>query len=152
MTAPSGTDQQPIEEISILRQRIRELEQSEADLKRSVAEVRLLQNSAERLAEEMAAIGEIRRVISSTLDLKQVYERFDAEARKLIPYDRLLVNMRKTQEGHFTAVYISLLDNPGGELCLSEGTATGVVMETRSGILIQPEDAEEIRDLYPQSV
>jgi PAS domain S-box-containing protein len=36
-----------------------------------------------------------------------------------------------------------------GDLYPSKGSATGVVMNTRAGILIQPDDPEEIRDLYP---
>jgi PAS domain S-box-containing protein len=122
--------------------------------KRKWAEEAMRQSreSAERLAEEVAIIAEIGRVVGSTLDINQVYERVATEARKLIPYDRLLVNRKKTQEGEFIVVYITGVDSPGrriGSLYPSKGSATGVVMNTRTGILIQPTDAEEIKDLYP---
>ena len=38
--------------------------------------------AAERLAEEMAVIAEIGRLVGSTLDIDEVYERVAAEARK----------------------------------------------------------------------
>ena len=46
----------------------------------------------------MAVIAEIGRLISSTLDIDEVYERFAAEAKKLIPFDRLAVNLHSPHE------------------------------------------------------
>ncbi|TSA46724.1 MAG: PAS domain S-box protein [Deltaproteobacteria bacterium] len=109
------------------------------------------QERAERLAEEMAIIAEIGRVVGSTLDINQVFERVAAEVRKLIPYDRILVNLKK-DDNELVVAYASGVDNEGrssGDLYRSKGTATRVVLTTRSGILIQPDDAEEIKDLYP---
>jgi signal transduction histidine kinase/CheY-like chemotaxis protein/HAMP domain-containing protein len=128
-----------------LEQRIEERRRAEEEKHRN-------QERAERLAEEMAIIAEIGRVVGSTLDINQVYERVTTETRKLIPSDRLLVNLKKTPEGQFIAAYVSGIDNPGrrvGDLYPSQGSATGVVMHTRTGILIQPTDPEEIKDLYP---
>ncbi len=119
--------------------------------RRTEEEKRRTQERAERLAEEMAIIAEIGRAVSSTLDINQVFERVDTKVRKLIPYDRLLVNLKKS-DGEFVVVYASGVDNIGrrpGDSHPSQGTATGVVMATRAGILIQPEDAEEIKDRYP---
>ena len=107
--------------------------------------------SAERLAEEMVIIAKIGRVVGSTLDLNQVYERVATEASKLIPYDRILVTLKKTDDTYLV-VYASGVDNPGRRLMdsyPSKRTGTGVVMNTRTGVLIQPDDAEEIKDLYP---
>ena len=61
--------------------------------KRAEEEQRRSRETAERLAQEMAVIAEIGRVIGSTLDIGEFYERFAAEARKLIPFDRLAVNL-----------------------------------------------------------
>jgi PAS domain S-box-containing protein len=120
--------------------------------KQAEEEKRQNQETAERLAKEMEVIAEVGRVVSSTLDINQVYELVATETRKLIPYDRLLVNLKKTQDGQFIAAYVSGIDNPRrrvGDLYPSQGSATGVVMNTRTGILIQPTDAEEIKNLYP---
>ena len=63
----------------------------------------------QQLATEMLIIAEIGRLIGSTLDIDEVYERFAAEARKLIPFDRLVVNLNKPQEeGHSPAPVFSV--------------------------------------------
>jgi PAS domain S-box-containing protein len=106
----------------------------------------------EQFAKQMEIIARIGRVVGSTLDINQVYERVAAEAAKLIPYDRLLVNLKKNNDNEFVVVYASGADNPRRRLAdtyPSQGSATGIVMSTRTGILIQPDDAEEIKDLYP---
>ena len=120
--------------------------------KRAEEEKRRNQERAERLAEEMAIIAEIGRAVGSTLDFKQVLERVDAEVRKLIPYDRLQVNLKKTDENDFVVVYASGVDDPArklGDSYSSKGTMIAVAMATRTGILVQPADAEEIKHLYP---
>lgn len=119
--------------------------------RRAEEEKRRSQERTERLAEEMAIIAEIGRLVGSTLDISQVFERVDAEVHKLIPYDRLLVNLRKNG-AEFVVVYASGADNPRrrlGEPYPCKGTTTGVVLTTRTGVLIQPAEAEEIQDLYP---
>jgi PAS domain S-box-containing protein len=122
------------------------------DRKRAEEGLRQSRESMDRLAEEKAVIAEIGRVVGSTLDIDQVYERVATEVRKLIPYDRFLVNRKITPDGQFIAAYIYGIDNPRrrmGDLYPSQGSATGVVMNTRIGILIQPDAAEEIQNLYP---
>ena len=46
-----------------------------------------------RAEQEIDILAEIGRVIGSTLDIDEVYERFAVNARKLIPFDRLSVNL-----------------------------------------------------------
>ncbi|HBB17664.1 MAG TPA: hypothetical protein DCZ97_11965, partial [Syntrophus sp. (in: bacteria)] len=107
---------------------------------------------AERLALETAIIAEIGRVVGSILNINKVYKLVATETRKLIPYDRLLVNRVKKGDDRFIVAFFSGIGNPKrrvGDLYPCKGTTTGVVMRTRSGILVQPDDAEEIKDLYP---
>ncbi|MHB8907555.1 MAG: PAS domain S-box protein [Syntrophales bacterium] len=121
--------------------------------KRAEHEKRRNQETVERLAAEMAMLAEIGRAVGSTLDINQVFERADTEIRKVIPCDRLLVNLKKGDDfEEFVVVYASGVDNPGRRLAdsyPSKGTSTRFVMTTRTGILIQPDDPEEIKDLYP---
>ena len=49
------------------------------------------EEAAARLAQENAVMAEIGRIISSTLNIDEVYERFAEEVRKLIPFDRIAV-------------------------------------------------------------
>ena len=45
-----------------------------------------------RLAHEMQALAEIARIMSSSLDIAEVYERFAEQVRLLIPIDRIAVS------------------------------------------------------------
>ncbi|TSA44973.1 MAG: HAMP domain-containing protein, partial [Deltaproteobacteria bacterium] len=127
---------------------IRSLAHSVNEMSRSIQEKITERKRAEQ---EESLVNEIGRVVGSTLNINQVFERVATEVSKLLPYDRLLVN-RKKNDNEFIVVYASGVDNPGRRLAdsyPSQGTATGVVMATRKGILVQPMDAEEIKDLYP---
>ncbi len=66
--------------------------------KRAEEEERRSRELAEQLAGELTVIAEIGRLIGSTLNIEEVYERFAAEARKLIPFDRIVVNLNRTQD------------------------------------------------------
>jgi PAS domain S-box-containing protein len=166
MNDPSGGEAEPLDKNHLLNQGssersqekagdgyVQELLKHQTDAIEAAREESLRNREiAERLAGEMALIAEIGRVVGSTLDINEVYERVATEAGKLIAYDRLLVNRKKGAEGEFVVSYITGIDNPRrrcGDVYPMEGSATGVVAGTRSGILIQPDDAEEIRDLYP---
>ena len=68
--------------------------------KRAEEEQRRSREIAERLAGELAVIAEIGRLIGSTLAIDEVYERVAAEARKLIPFDRLSVSSQQSPRRH----------------------------------------------------
>lgn len=126
---------------------IRKIDAALADLQRAEQEQRLSREAAERLAEETAVIAEIGRLIGSTLDIDEVYERFAAETRKLIPFDRISVNLFNMRENTVTVIYAS-----GAEVAARnqrntfplEGTFSLEIRQKQAGILIQPESPEEI--------
>jgi PAS domain S-box-containing protein len=126
---------------------IKILNRTLVDLKQSEDVQRLNRESAERLAEETAIIAEIGRVIGSTLDISGVYERFAAEARKLIPFDWLAVNQFNIHENTLTVVYVSGMDIPSrkrGDSLPLAGTLTEEIVRTRTGLIIQSESPESI--------
>jgi PAS domain S-box-containing protein len=105
------------------------------------------QEIAKRLAEEMAIIAEIGRVIGSTLDIDEVYARFAAEVAKLIPFDRIHVNLKDPDGKSFTIAYVSGTDiagrRPGDKVPLA-GSLTAVLFRTRISMLLNPMSNEEI--------
>ena len=110
------------------------------------------QEIIQQLATEMSIIAEIGRLISSTLDIDEVYERFAAEARKLIPFDRLVVNLIKPQEGTRSCTYVFGLAVPGrkpGDSFPLAQSMDEVLLRTRKGLIIQPKSIEKIADRYP---
>jgi PAS domain S-box-containing protein len=60
------------------------------------------EEEALRLAQETSVIAEVGRIINSSVDIDEVYEHFAEEVRKLIPFDRIVVNLVNQAEGTLT--------------------------------------------------
>ena len=102
---------------------------------------------ARRLAQENAILAEIGRIISSTLDIEEVYDSFAKEALELIPFDRISINLINLEEGTAVVSYVAGLDLPGRRFCdtyLLKDSVTGKIMNNRLSLLIQPETREEL--------
>ncbi|HBB17668.1 MAG TPA: hypothetical protein DCZ97_11990 [Syntrophus sp. (in: bacteria)] len=140
-----------VEEISALKQRIKEPEPSESEHKPE-EEKHLNMGEAGRSAEEMAIIAEIGRVISSSLDIDEVYESFVTEARKLIPSDRISVTVINPDGKSFTNAYVSGFDIPErrpGTIAPIAGSVSEIFMKKRSGLIIHVEDPEDFVKRLP---
>jgi hypothetical protein len=112
MNGRAKTNSELIKKNSALKQRIKELEYSEAEIKRA--------------EQEMAVLSNIGRLIDSTLDIHEVYEQFAAEAKKLIPFDTLSINLYNFHENTLCTAYVSGLDINGRrekDICKIRGTA-----------------------------
>ncbi|MCG6537816.1 MAG: sensor domain-containing diguanylate cyclase, partial [Syntrophales bacterium LBB04] len=108
--------------------------------------------AALRLAQERGVIAEIGRIISSTLDIEEVYERFAEEVRKLIPFDQILVDLVNHQEGTITTAYTAGMEGAGrwkGVLFPIAGTVTEQMIRTKAPVLFHPETAEEVHHRFP---
>jgi diguanylate cyclase (GGDEF)-like protein/PAS domain S-box-containing protein len=120
------------------------LKQVEEDLRRN-------QDHTERLAKETAIMAEIGRGISSTLNIAEVYERFAAETLKLIPFDSLVVNVKKPREDTLDVAYASGADIPErrkGDSFPLKGSVTELVMRTRTGLIVRSEDILKKTDRF----
>lgn len=115
--------------------------------------VRVLEGeTAERLVEEMSIIAEIGRIISSTLEIEAVYERFAEQTRKLIPFDWINVNLQNPREGTYTITYVAGTDIPGrrvGDVLPLKGSFSEWVTQNRRSLLLMPENEAEITALFP---
>ena len=108
-----------------------------------------------RAEQEMVIIAEIGRVIGSTLEIDEVYERVAAEIRKLIPFDSLMVNLINAQQETLNVAYVSGLDMPGrrvGESYPLRGTVLDEVIRTRRGVIVQSENPEDLVDKFPSLI
>ena len=85
---------------------ITERKQAEEALRRSEAQ-------ANQLAQENAIMAEIGRIIGSTLNIDEVYERFANEARKLIPFDRIVISMIDLENMTGISTYMCRRRSPG---------------------------------------
>ena len=123
-----------------------------SDRKRIAEEERRSREAAERLAGEIAVVAEIGRVIGSTLNIDDVYERVATEALKLIPFDSMMVNLIRVDEKALSITYVSGIDIPArrkGDRIPFEGSLAEAVICGKKGMLLQSESVEEILKKYP---
>jgi methyl-accepting chemotaxis protein len=107
----------------------------------------------ERLAEEREIVANIGRIISSTLEIDKVYEQFAEEVRKIIPFDRISINIVYPEKGTFSTAYVLGTDVAGRrsrDMIPLAGSATEEVMRTRSNLLVQTDDIDEVAKRLPQ--
>ncbi len=129
-------------------QDISELKRAKEALQRSEEETR-------RLAQENATVAEIGRIISSTLDIQKVYERFAEEVHKLIAFDRLTIDIIDPDKRTITVVYYSgfeIIEHRAGSIIPLAGTFSELVMHKRAGEIIQAENEREVAERYPSFV
>jgi len=101
----------------------------------SLMAARIQERTAElaQVNEAMALADEVARIITSTLDIDQVYEKFALELKKLVYFDRLHINTIDHGAGVFTVKYLVGEVRPGrppGRSKPLEGSRTQHVMET----------------------
>ncbi len=97
----------------------------------------------------MANIGQI---ISSTLNIDQVYERFAEEVTKLLPFDRIVVNHIDVEKNTVRNVYVAgngIANRSPEEIYPLEGSGSAEMVRTKSTLLIQTEDFNEYRSRFP---
>jgi len=121
---------------------------------RRPAEDELLRSEeeAKRLAQENAIMAEIGRIISSTLDIEEIYERFAEEVNKLIPFDRIAINIINPKDQTVTIAYVAGLAIEGrrtGIIIPLSGTMTEEVLRTRSTLLIQTNSRQDLAKRFP---
>jgi len=100
----------------------------------------------------MAIIDEIGRIISSTMNIEEVYERFAEEVRKIIPFDRIVINIIDTEMNVVTNVYMAGKGIEDRKVRVNyplEGSGNFEMVRTRSSLLIQTEDFDEYKDRFP---
>ena len=109
---------------------------------------------ARRLAAENETLGEIGRIIGSSLDINDVYEGFGEQLRSLIQFDRLSISLVNLDENTFTNAYIIGDEIPGrnpGEVTLLEGTVTDEAVRSRTAMVVQG-DVAEMERRYPNLI
>ncbi len=152
MTKEAKTKQQLIRELSGLRRKVAELEKAQAGYKQTEEALVKSEKEAERLAQENALVAEIGKIVSSTLDIHEVYERFAAEMRKLIPFDRIAMNVIHSKGYAFSIPYVSGMpveSREAGETVPLSGTGTEEIMRTGKSLFIHKENREDIISRLP---
>ncbi|MCX5908245.1 MAG: GAF domain-containing protein, partial [Deltaproteobacteria bacterium] len=114
--------------------------------------LRKSEEAAKRFAFENEIISNIGRIISSTFNIEDVYDRFASQVKKLIPFNRLAINLNDVEQGVMITAYICGTEMEGrraGDILPLKGSVNEVLITTPSGILSHPETLEEIEKEIP---
>jgi diguanylate cyclase (GGDEF)-like protein len=130
----------------IIRRTKRKTAKSEEERQRNQETIKLF-------AKEVEVIAEIGRIISSTLDIDEVYEKFAVEVKKLISFDRLAVNLHSLHEENVKVVHTFGEKVPGRcneDLFPLEGSACENITKTRMGEYSNAQNTEEMKKINSQ--
>jgi len=125
-----------------------------AAIERKLAEeaLRRQERAARKLAQEESVMSEIGRIVGSTLNIEEVYDQFAAEVKKILPFDRIAINLVDADRQTVTCQYASGLSaagrQPGDRFDLAD-TATGACVASGHGLLIPAMPIEEIEARLP---
>ncbi|MBM4332539.1 MAG: PAS domain S-box protein [Deltaproteobacteria bacterium] len=139
-------------ELMAMRQRIAELEAAEIELRRKEEVLRTSERIAQRLNREAAIIAEIGRIISFTLNIEEVYERFAEEVRKLVQFDRIAINIIDLKNSCFTIPYVwgpQVTHRQMGDVIPLAGSAAETIVKSRSTLFFRKENLKEAVTRYP---
>ena len=127
---------------SKLENEVQERKRTEQKLEDSHAnlEIRVQERTAELLEvnQVMTVVDEVARIITSTLNIDEVYEKFALEVKNLVGFDRMNINTIDYGRNTFEIKYqfgeeaLQLSVNTTGPL---EGTPTGKVADTGQTLL-----------------
>ena len=121
------------------------------ELGRLIESARLVEQEELRRREEAgrnAALAEIGRIISSSLEMEEVYGPFAEHVGKLIPYDRLAISIVDSGEGTRTYAHVSGLDVAGERPGISRplaGSFGDSVIREGLGQILQGDEGELAR-------
>ena len=121
-------------------------------LSKTGEDLRRSEENARRLADENAVMAEIGRIANSSLNIEEAYEGFGEEVKKIIPFDRIVINTIDPEKSSVKNVYIAgeeVPDRRVEEIYPLEGSGNAEMVRTKSTLLIQTEDFSEYKDRFP---
>jgi signal transduction histidine kinase len=121
-----------------------------ATCKQTENALRKSEEDAKRLAQENALVAEMGRIIGSTPNIDEVFDRFSKEVAKLIPFERIQITLGNLPAKETYLRYVSGIDVPGrraGEYTSLSNSATAECLRTKSNLFLQPRDAKEVQAL-----
>ena len=114
-----------------------------------------LHAAVRRNAREREVLAEIGRIMSSSLDINQVYEQFVQEVRKPIPWDNVAISILNAERGTVQPQYEFGPRAPEWEGVLEfqvDGALEGAALKGRSTVVFQNEDMDEVARRFPKEL
>jgi len=119
---------------------------------RDITDRKQVEEATKRLAQENAAMAEIGQIISSTLNINDIYDRFAEGVRKVLLFDRISITIINPDRTSITMAYafgVEVGGRPIGTVLPMKGPFYEDTVNRRSSVLIQTEDEREIAVRYP---
>ena len=110
------------------------------------------EHEAVRLSRENAIVAEVGSIINSSLDIEDVYERFAEEVRKLVPFDRIAINLLDLKENCSRIAYANGIVVSGrdkGDAVTLNGSLSSEVIKSRKGLFIPTGEIEGYAERFP---
>ncbi|MDP6513899.1 MAG: ATP-binding protein, partial [SAR202 cluster bacterium] len=124
-----------------------------AEQLRTEQALRISEAEAHALARQQEVMAEIGKVISSSLDIDEVYEEFAQEVQKLIHFETLHISIMDHEKRTSIISYVSGANNiPGrqvGDAVGFAGSMAGKIVRSRVGAIIQNVSLEWIEAEVP---
>jgi len=101
---------------------------------------------------EDEVLANVGRVISSSLNIDEIYEAFTIQAKRIIPFDRSTINLNVQNDEAYLIAYTTGYDIPGlpnGSIIPMPGSITKHMTETKKSVLFLPASEEEMRERFP---
>ncbi|MDA0770263.1 MAG: ATP-binding protein [Chloroflexi bacterium] len=121
-------------------------------LKAETHERRIKEHEAQVLANESATLAEIGRIMSSSIELEDVYDTFAKEIGRLVDFDRIAISLVNAENGTCYNRYVAGMQVDGRRLnepAPLAGTVSDLVLQNRSTMLIQDEELNDILSRLP---
>jgi PAS domain S-box-containing protein len=113
--------------------------------KRAEEALQKSEEEAKRLSNENLILARIGRIISSTLNIDEVYDRFVEEVNRLVSFDGIAINIINYADSTVSVPYVSgvtVLGCEKGDVFSVEGSMTGKIMHSRGGMIEHLDDQE----------
>lgn len=122
------------------------------DQRRAENALRASVSEQRRRARSQETLSNIARIIGSSLDIVEVYQRFGSEVAGLIPFDRIVINLITDEPGRMVDTYqasaVEVPDREPDQSYSIEGTLSQEVLDSRKCIVFQPSDEAEVGVSY----
>jgi PAS domain S-box-containing protein len=111
-----------------------------------------LDAEAHRQAIETAAMAEIGRTVSASLDINEVYEHLGEDIGGLIPFEQLIISLINNETQTSTPTWLFGTQVPGrqaGSKVPLAGALAGEVVRTRTSSLVELKTEDDVERSYP---
>ncbi|RMF87012.1 MAG: GAF domain-containing protein, partial [Nitrospinota bacterium] len=130
----------------------RELRREISERKRAVEELERSERTQRQLAQENRVMANIGRIINSSFQIDEVYERFAEEVRTLLPFDRIAIGLVDFDRYTLTLAYDLGIEVPNrhcGSVLPLSGRFAEEVVHTRTGRICPLESEEWLATHFP---